>query len=250
MLETLPLQGAGRLELESWHRKSSGISESFSSAMNSILLSRWKGEQPKTILLTSPEVGDGKTTVCSNLAIALAQINLRVLLVDADIRRPNLHKIFNIRNEDGLIGLLSSQRPIEEIPADRLGCPTGIPNLLLLPTGDSREFERELLHSSRASELLTRLRREFDVVLLDSPPMAHISDARVLGHLVDGVILVFRAGRTIVDLAVSTRNCLLEDGTPVLGTILNDWDPRASKVYSNCYRKYRHQYFEPVQRPA
>jgi capsular exopolysaccharide synthesis family protein len=241
--------GDGALQLESWQRKRSCISESFSGAMNSILLSCRDGKKPKAILLTSPEASDGKTTVCSNLGIALARINLRVLLVDGDTRRPHLHKIFGIPNDVGLIEILSSSLPVEKTRPDLLGCPTRVPNLFLLPSGNNREFEQELLHSSRADALFKRLRGEFDIVLIDSPPMAHISDARVLGHLVDGVILVFRAGKTTVDLAVSSRNCLLDDGTSVLGTILNDWDPRTSKVSSNYYRKYR-QYFKPVERPA
>jgi capsular exopolysaccharide synthesis family protein len=249
-LDANPLgRRADYLELVGWHQRHSGISESFSGAMSSILLSRTGGNAPKVILLTSPELGDGKTTVGSNLAIALAKINLNVLLIDGDTRRPNLHRIFGLSNRNGLIDILESQEPIDQIPLEHLRTETGVPNLFVLPAGDNRHFETGRFHSTRTAELLNRLRGEFDVVLVDSPPMLHIADARVLGHLVDGVILVFRAGKTTVDLAVATCNCLREDGTPVLGTILNDWDPRGSRVYSDYYRSNT-PYFEELQRPA
>jgi succinoglycan biosynthesis transport protein ExoP len=238
-----------RLELESWYKKYSILSESFSAAMNSILLSAEHPRKPKTILITSPEGGDGKTTVCSNLAIALAKIDLRVLLIDGDTRRPHLHEAFGIPNEDGLIEILSSRMPLEEIPSDSLARATCVPRLSLMPPGNFRRFEPALLHSSRAAALLTRLRSEFDVVLIDSPPMLQFSDARVLGHLVDGVILVFRAGKTTVDLAVALRNCFMDDGSTVIGTILNDWDPRHSKTYGNYYRNHK-QYISGSQMTA
>jgi capsular exopolysaccharide synthesis family protein len=188
--------------------------------------------------MASPDVGDGKTTVSTNLAIVLARINQRVLLVDGDTRCPGLHRIFGLPNDGGFLDLLGAPQPIEEMPAELLGYPTAIPGLHLLPAGTPHSGQR-LLHSDRASALFKRMREEFDVVLVDSPPMAHFSDARVLGHLTDGVVLVFRAGRTTVDLAMSMCNCLAEDGTQVVGTVLNDWDARTSRVYGRYQRKYK-----------
>ena len=238
---------SSQLALVSWHKRRSDIAESFAATMNSVLFGRFDAEPPKAILVTSPDLGAGKTTVCSNLAIALAGIHKRVLLVEGDLRRPSLHKAFEVRGE-GMTEILAGMGPIEEIPVERLARQTAVPNLWLLPAG-GRRFEPELLYSNRVAALFRRLRSEFDVVLVDSPPMLHVSDARVLGRLMDGVILVFRAGRTTVDLAVATHNCFYDDGTRVLGTILNDWDPRTSKTYGGNHQNYR-VYFDMSERPA
>ncbi|MGH9629520.1 MAG: GumC family protein, partial [Bryobacteraceae bacterium] len=140
---------AARLELESWFRRRSSLSESFSAVVNSILLSRNDEQRPKTILITSPELGDGKTTVCTNLAIALAKINSRVLLIDGDTRRPNLHSTFGLANESGLIELLKSEAPLDQLLMDRPAKATCVPGLFLLPAGNPRDFEPALLHSHR-----------------------------------------------------------------------------------------------------
>jgi capsular exopolysaccharide synthesis family protein len=240
---------SNRLALEAWHRRHSGLSESFFAAMNSILFARLNGASVTAFLVTSPELGDGKTTVASNLAIALARIKKRVLLVDGDLRRPSLHDAFGVANETGLIEILAGSEPVEKIGAEARGRDTEVPNLYLLPAGRPELFEPRLMYSSRATELIERLRSEFDVVVIDSPPMLHISDARVLGRLVDGVILVFQAGKTTIDLAMATRNCFFEDGTPVLGTILNNWDQSKSTTYAGHYRTYRSS-VERRQRPA
>jgi polysaccharide biosynthesis transport protein len=218
----------GGLEVVTLHHKNSAVAESFAAAMNSILFARMNGASIKVIVVTSPEAGDGKSTIASNLAIALAQIDRRVLLIDGDLRRTRLSTLFQSDADPGMIDILRGSKPIGEVTISSIGAAWQLPNLHFLAAGDASLFEPKLLHRARMMELIARVRCEFDVVLIDSPPMVHIADARVLGKLADGVLLVFRAGKTTIDLAASAQRCFMEDGTSVLGTILNDWNPNQS----------------------
>ncbi len=230
---------AESVELVTWTRKPSLMAESFRATMASILFSGQNGNRPQIIILTSPSPKDGKSTIISNLAIAMAEINRRVLLIDADMRIPRLHKIFDITNSWGLSDVLYDRIPIEDYPEESIVRKTQIPNLSLLPSGPRRVSISSLLYSHRMAELLFRFRRDFETILIDTAPMLQISDARVLARLSDGVILVCRAGHTTRDVAIAGINCFEEDGTPVLGTILNNWDPNVTgyKAYS-AYSEY------------
>jgi succinoglycan biosynthesis transport protein ExoP len=230
---------AESVELVTWTRKPSLMAESFRATMASILFSGQNGNRPQIIILTSPSPKDGKSTIISNLAIAMAEINRRVLLIDADMRIPRLHKIFDITNSWGLSDVLYDRIPIEDYDQEQIVRKTQIPNLSILPSGPRRVSISSLLYSQRMAELLFRFRRDFDIVLIDTAPMLQISDARVLARLSDGVILVCRAGHTTRDVAIAGINCFEEDGTPVLGTILNNWDPNVTgyKAYS-AYSEY------------
>jgi len=171
---------------------------------------------------------EGKTTVVSNLALALAEINRRVLIIDADLRRPWLHQIFDVANSWGLSDLLRERNPIANCPLEAVARQTDIPGLYLLPSGPGTHSVSTLLHSPRTKDLLQRVRKEFDTVLIDTPPVMQISDARVLGQWAEGVVLVVRAGHTTRDAAKAATERFLEDGTRVLGTVLNGWDPKTS----------------------
>jgi polysaccharide biosynthesis transport protein len=227
------------VELVTWTRKPSLMAESFRATMASILFSGQNGNRPQIIVLTSPSPKDGKSTIISNLAIAMAEINRRVLLIDADMRMPRVHKIFDITNSWGLSDVLYDRIPIEDYPEESIVRKTQIPNLSILPSGPRRVSISSLLYSHRMAELLFRFRRDFETVLIDTAPMLQISDARVLARLSDGVILVCRAGHTTRDVAITAIHCFEEDGTPVLGTILNNWDPNVTgyKTYS-AYSEY------------
>jgi succinoglycan biosynthesis transport protein ExoP len=209
------------------------VSEAFDGTMNSLVFAGKNGFEwtPRVIVTTSPEAGDGKTTVATNLAIALAKIGRRVALVDGDLRKPRLHTIFDTPGENGLAQLLEEEPSRIERPMEELVRETQIPNLFLLPTNAARGDISGKLHSSRLRVLMQRLRSEFDVVIVDSPPMQHISDARVLGWLSDGVLLVFRARKTSREAALAAHDCLTQDGILVLGTVLNDWNPRQGERY-------------------
>ena len=229
------------VELVTWKNKPSLLAESFRAALTSILFSAEQGGPCRLLAVTSSMPSEGKTTVISNLAIALAEINRRVLLIDADMRKPRIHKIFEVANTWGLSDLLQEQTPIHDYPKETLTRRTKVSNLSVLVSGPGAVGIPSILHSNRAAQLLERLKGEFDVILIDCPPMLHLADARVLGRLADGVILVIRAGRTSQEAAVSAVQRFGEDGTHVLGTILNDWNPK-NAAYGRGY-EYDHSYY-------
>ncbi len=218
-------QGPRSIELVAWRDKPSLCAESFRATLTSILFAGGQGGRPRVLVVTSPNPGEGKTTVISNLAVSLAEINRRVLLIDADLRRPRVHQVFGMPNRFGLTDLLSSPEPIEQIPLKASSLESGVPGLYVLPSGSRTYNISSLLHSPRMSELLERALRVFDTVLIDTPPVKQIADARVLGRLSDGVVLVLRAGQTTRGTARAAADRFAEDGIRVLGTVLNSWDP-------------------------
>jgi succinoglycan biosynthesis transport protein ExoP len=217
------------IALATWLRVPEMV-EAVTATMNSLIFTDHYSDEGRVIVLTSPEVGDGKTTVAANLAIAMAQIGRRVVLVDGDLRKPQLHSIFGEAPEFGLDTLL--EEPGEPSLLSQSLRETKIQNLWVIPTSPVREGISRKLHSPRMRSLLKELRKEFDVILIDTPPMQHISDARVLGWMADGVLLVFRAGKTTKEAALAVHDCLTQDGILVLGTILNDWNPSRGDRYS------------------
>ncbi|HHN73507.1 MAG TPA: polysaccharide biosynthesis tyrosine autokinase, partial [Thermopetrobacter sp.] len=234
------------VELTVWKRKPTLMAESFRAALTSILFSGQNGDQPRVVTLTSPGPQEGKTTVASNLAVALAEINRKVLLIDADLRKPRQHQIFNVSKDHGLAEILLERGPLSEESLNGSIRATEVENLYLLPAGEQTLGSTNLLYSSRMAELLERLDEAFDMILIDTPPMMQIPDARILGRLSDAVILVLRAGQTTRDTALAARERLAADGTRVLGTILNYWDPKKSSggYYHYYYdRYYRTRYY-------
>ena len=228
-----PAEGeeGGAFELSTWQDHPSLLAESFRSALASIMVAGQGATLPGVIMITSAGKGEGKSSIVSNLGIALAEINLRVLLIDADMRKPHLHDIFNVSNSWGLSDLLRERSALENCPVEALSRKTDIEGLSLLPSGPGTLSIANLLYSRRLSDLLKRLRAEFDIIVIDTPPMLYISDARVLGRVADGAILVIRASKTTRDAARAAKQRLVDDGIPVLGTILNEWDFRAKSRY-------------------
>jgi capsular exopolysaccharide synthesis family protein len=218
------------IELMSWENKQSDVSESFRAALASILVAARDGG-PRAFVITSPLPGEGKTTVACNLGISLAEIRRRVLLIDGDMRRPRLHKVFGLSNSWGLNNLLREKNAVHELPLDALVRGTSVPNLFVLPSGPGTDSVFSLLYSDRLQRLITRFRKEFDHVLIDAPPSLEFADARTLALYVDGVILVVRADHTDGKTASVAIRRLHLDGIPVVGAILNDWNPRGSRAY-------------------
>jgi len=142
-----------------------------------------------------------------------------------------------VPNRWGLTNLLEGKTPPSG--CEGMVFKTGFRNLCLLPSGSMSLNIAGLLHSPRMLELLTRLRREFHTVFIDTPPMLHMPDARVLGHFADGAILVVRSAQTMRDAALAATQRLTDDGTQVLGTILNQWDPRQSSHYNSYGYSYK-----------
>jgi capsular exopolysaccharide synthesis family protein len=230
------------VELVTFQHKPSLVAESFRAAVASILFSGENGNHPRVIVMTSAAPKEGKTTVASNLALALAEINLRVLVIDADMRKPRMHDIFKVSNESGLTDVLKAAEPLNG--GAGVIYETSYPGVFVMPAGQGDLAVNNMLYSPRLPEIVARFRKEFDAVIIDTPPMLHMSDARVLGKMADGVIVVVRAGRTTRDTLQATVQRLTEDGTPVIGTILNDWNPKIHQGYGYGYgyRSYHGHY--------
>jgi succinoglycan biosynthesis transport protein ExoP len=221
--------GPDRLELATWQQQLSLIAESFRLTLTSILLSGQNGVRPRIIVLSSANPREGKTTVVSNLGIALAQADMRVLLVDGDMRRPRLHHVFGVDNSVGLGDVLSGKSSLSVRE-------TQIPNLFLLPSGHNEDSG--VLFKPELRSLLRRVRTEFDMVLIDTPPMLWMPDARLFARHADAVILVI-AQNTARNAAQTACQRLGEDGSALLGTILNNWNPKNS---THPYAKYPDYY--------
>ncbi len=235
-----------RVELATWQQRPSMVAESFRATLVSILFSGNNGSRPRVMVISSSSPGEGKSTVVSNLGIAVAEVNQRVLLIDADLRKPRLHEIFDLKNDRGLSDLLRSKEPLTSIPEGMIQ-ETRMPDLYVLTSGSATAAATSLLYSTRMPELLRTLRTEFETIFIDTPPMLQIPDARVLGRMVDRVIMVVRAGKTTRDAAQAAHQRFVEDGTRLLGTILNDWNPKRSPNgyygnYNGYYGGYQNYY--------
>lgn len=223
-----------KLELITWQDRPSMLAEAYRNALTSILTANGKG-RPKIIMVTSSGHAEGKSSTVSNLGIALAEINQRVLLIDADLRKPRMHDIFNLPNTWGLSDLLREKSSLSDCPIEALARKTEIDGLYVLPSGPGTVSITNLLYSTRMADLVERVRNDFDVTIIDTPPMSYLSDARVLGQLADAAILVIRASRTTFDEVRAAKQRLTDDGIRVLGTILNGWEPKVKAKYGYGY---------------
>ena len=240
-LGTLAGNGQPTLEFATWQDKSSILAESFRQTLTSILRTKPKDQCP-VYVITSVGPGEGKTTLSANLAIAMATIGQRVLLIDADLRRARLHSVFGLKNCPGLSDLLTSTDSLEGADLDAYLSPTKVDNLRVMTHGLAEvATPATLFFSPRVKELVTTLRKQFDFILLDTAPVMLFPDARLWGRHSDGVVLVVRAGVTTREGAMSACQRFAEDGVAVLGTILNDWSPAegpAGQYYYHSYGAY------------
>jgi capsular exopolysaccharide synthesis family protein len=227
------------IELLTWRNKPGTVAEAFRTVLTSILFVGENGTRPKVIVLTSTGPGDGKTTVVSNLAIAMAELGRKVLVVDADMRRPRMHDLFGVPNELGLSTLLR-ERSIDGIDSGDVISPTFVPGLSILPSGPPTTSAANLLYSPHLAELLAKFKTEYDMVLVDTPPVLQMTDARVVARVADGLVFVVRAGQTTRDAAVAACQRFSADRIRVIGTILNDWNPKTSP--NGYYGSYKNAY--------
>src|SRR3984885_7537552 len=225
-------------DMVQWCQDETMMADAYRSAITSILLSRVNGVSPRVILVTSPRPKAGKTTTVANLGISLAEIGRRVLLIDGDLRRPRLGKLFGLQFATGLSdalidggsGAITLESVIRTSP---------VPGLSVLPGGSEPANISKLLHSTYLDSLIETARSEYDFVLIDSPPMMGMADARLLSRNADGVILISRAGETSPEQLGEARERLADDGTPVIGTILNGCDLRIEDPsYVSGYNSY------------
>ncbi|MBN2012337.1 polysaccharide biosynthesis tyrosine autokinase [candidate division KSB1 bacterium] len=214
----------------------SPISEAYRSLRTSIQFSRVDGAL-RTLVVTSPGPQEGKSTTVSNLAITMAQMGSKVLLVDTDLRRPVLHSIFGVSRAKGISNYLIGKIPIEEAILE-----TGIDNLYLMPSGTLPPNPSELLGSSAMQECIDRLKEKFDLVIFDSPPIIAVTDSAIISTKVDGVILVIKAGQTNRYALERAYNTIFKiAGRKMLGALLNVVNVEGT--YGSYYYYYYHYYY-------
>lgn len=172
----------------------------------------------ETLVVTSAAPGDGKSTALGNLAVTMAQGEKRTILVDADLRRPALHKLFDLSNNQGLTTMAVEDNALAEPPL----APTGVENLWLLPSGPLPPNPAEILGSRRMEEIIATLKARADLILFDAPPVIAVTDAAVLGTKADGVLLVVRAGKTRREHALRARELLEKAKVRLVGAVLNN----------------------------
>ena len=194
---------------------------------------------PYSLAVSSPGSGEGKTTVVANMGLILALMGRHVLLVDADLRRPRLHQLFTLDAKRGLSTLLQ-QGGVSPQPLATCVQQTVVPGLSLLASGPSSVASCNLLYSREFPELLQELKKEYEFVLIDTPPVLQVADARVIGRFADGIILVVRAGQTARSAAAAAHERLDAVRANVVGLILNDWDPSSSSL--GYYAEYARSY--------
>jgi len=244
--QIMPQQDA--VETISYLRPQSQSAEAYRTLRTSILLSSW-GAPPKVLLVTSPLAQEGKTTTSVNTAIVLAQRGARVLLVDADLRRPSIHKAFGLAQSPGLS---------EYLTGNSAECPitpwTQFPHLHVLPSGGSPPHPAELLGSALMNSALAEWRTQFDHIVIDTPPALSVTDAVLLSVQADSVILVIRSGQTTKQALRRARQLLSYVNSKIMGVVVNAMDLNASDYYyyyGYYGKKYGYYYkSDTVEEPA
>lgn len=211
----------------------SPLAESFRGALASMLLGERK--PPTVLAVTSPSPLEGKTTVTCNLAISLARIGKKTLLIDADLRRPRAHQVFDLDNDCGLSSLLLSAEGQRMPDLGQTIRATSIPGLSVMPAGPREAVAAHAMFSKRLPFLLDVLRRQYAAIVIDTPPVMHVADSRVVAQLADAAVLVVRAGQTTRLAARAAEQRLLNDDTCILGVVLNGWEPAAGDAYIYSY---------------
>ncbi|MDU5509437.1 CpsD/CapB family tyrosine-protein kinase [Enterococcus gilvus] len=214
-----------RTELITYNNPKSSISEQFRSIRTSIEYSR-VSKKIDCFVITSPEAGSGKTTVASNLAVSYAQKGKRTLLIDSDMRRPRVHKLFGLKNQKGLSTELIYPNETEDAFQH-----SGIENLYILTSGPLPPGPNELLGSETLPILIEKCRLTFDMIIIDTPPISVVSDASILLSRVDGVVLVLRSNNTMKKDARNAVALIERFGGKLLGSVLNGVDERNKEDY-------------------
>ncbi len=194
-------------------------------------------QDKKTILVTSAAPGEGKSTTTANLGVSVAMGGVKTLLVDSDLRRPVLHKLFGLPNTAGLSSYLADQAPLSRgVQA------TQLPHLSILTSGPIPPNPAEMLASKRMLEMVEELKCQFDQIFFDSPPIISVSDSTVLASMVDGVVLVVRAGAFPNDVVRNAKAQLESVKANFLGVVLNSVDLRRDGYYYRYYYQYYYGY--------
>lgn len=207
----------------------SPISETYRTLRTNIEFSAVDSEI-KRVMITSAGPGEGKSTTIANLAVTYAQADKKVLLIDADLRKPTIHRILTVSNRRGLTTILSGNCAAHEglIESD-------IPNLYLLPSGPIPPNPSEMLSSRKFKELLAEFGEHFDHILIDSPPVLAVTDAQIISTLCDGVVLVINSGGVKSGYAIKAKESLDHVQARILGVVLNNVNRKSKDAYYYYY---------------
>ncbi|SKA88654.1 capsular exopolysaccharide family [Caloramator quimbayensis] len=209
----------------------SPISEAYRTLRTNIQFASFDKEV-KVILVTSSGPSEGKTTTASNLAYTLSETSKKVLLVDCDLRKPKIHKIFKISNQTGLSNILIEDYDLSTAikKADN--------NLYVLTAGTLPPNPVEMISSKKMSDFIEKVKDEYDYIILDTPPVVSVTDAQILSTMADGVILVVSSGEANKEAAIRAKELLLNVNAKILGVVLNKLDIASKGGYG-----YRYYYY-------
>ncbi|MBT2708667.1 CpsD/CapB family tyrosine-protein kinase [Pseudomonas sp. ISL-84] len=201
------------------------VSEQFRTVRTNIQFSSVDKEM-KSLLVTSSGPGEGKSTTVSNLAVVFAGQDKKVLLVDADLRKPTVHYTFDLNNITGLTNVLTKRTSLDSAYSE-----TKVPNLYVMSSGPIPPNPAELLGSKSMLEFLEEAYKEFDLVLFDTPPVLAVADAQILANQCEGSMLVVRSGDTEIEQAAKAKDLLLSTKSKFLGVVLNSKKMEESQYY-------------------
>lgn len=207
----------------------SPIAEAYRTLRTNIQFSSFD-EKIKTIMLTSSGPGEGKSTTASNLAVVMAENGNSVIIIDCDLRKPRLHKVFGLSNIKGLSNLLVDECSFQDA-TKRIG----IPNLDILTSGVRPPNPSELLQSKKMKQLIEILHDKYDVVIMDTPPVIMVTDAQIISQYADGVILVVASKQAEREAAIKAKQLLEKVNAKILGVVLNKVDVSNRKYYGYYY---------------
>ncbi|MCI2253116.1 CpsD/CapB family tyrosine-protein kinase [Domibacillus sp. PGB-M46] len=217
--------GAAKRKLITNTDPKSPISEQYRTIRTNILFSS-VDETLRTMLVTSTSPGEGKSTTVANLAVVFANQGKKVLIIDADMRKPTMHYTFGLQNTVGLTNVLTNQATLQEACVQ-----TNVENLSALPSGPIPPNPAELLGSFAMKEFLAKAQENFDYIFFDTPPVLAVTDAQVLANQCDGTVLVINSGKTEVEGAQKAKDLLQSAKAKLLGVVLNNRNMKESAYY-------------------
>ncbi|MGD1009334.1 MAG: polysaccharide biosynthesis tyrosine autokinase [Candidatus Aminicenantales bacterium] len=219
------------------------IAEDYRTVRTSILFSH-ADSSPKTVCFTSPMPQEGKTATVSNMAISFAQLEGKVLLIDADLRKPRLHKVFQTRNLGGLSGFLTGKFAFDEAILK-----TSIENIWIIPSGPHPPNPAELLNSKRMRDLLARVKDRFDTVLLDTPPVLAVIDPVIVSSLADCTVLIVQAGKTTRRALGKAVDEVRKAKAEIIGVVFNEVKMGRQGLGTPYYHYYQYEYSASTEIP-